>query len=277
MVTVVVEPRESDKNPNIESRRIQRQNRILAAATPIFLVLLWETVARFALIDTRFFPAPSSIAKTGWELIQNGMLLESLAVTLRTLMIGLIIGNVLGTVIGILMGLIRILRAALDPLLSGLYTIPKLAILPLLLLMFGLGEQPRIIVVAIGSFFIAWITAIEATLGIPHGYLETAESLNLTRWQRLRMVILPAVLPEYFVGLRITVGNAVLLIVGVEFVMGGAGIGSMIWNSWQIFATERMYAGIICVALLGYVLTKIVKLLATWALPWSPKVTSRRR
>ena len=114
-------------------------------------------------------------------------------------------------------------------------------------------------------------------MGIAHGYLETAESLQLTRSQRLRQVILPAVLPEYFVGLRIAVGNAVLLIVGVEFVMGGEGIGSLIWNSWQIFATERMYAGIVCVGLLGYVLTKAVTVAARIAVPWGPKSTRRRR
>lgn len=274
--TVVVEPRATDRDPERYNRRLSRQNLMLAIGTPVVLLIIWELAATFAVIDTRFFPAPSAIATTGVELIQNGMLISSLTTTIRTLLLGLIAGNVIGTVMGISMGLIRPLRAALDPLLSGLYTIPKLAILPLLLLMLGLGEQPRIIVVAIGSFFIAWITMLEATLGVAHGYLETAESLELSRWQRLRLVIFPAVLPDYFVGLRIAVGNAVLLIVGVEFVTSGDGIGSMIWKSWQIFATERMYAGIVCVALLGYILTKAVKIGAKLAVPWSPKSTSRR-
>lgn len=276
-VTVVVEPRATDRDPDKYNRRLARQNLILAISTPVVLLILWELAARTGLVDTRFFPAPTSIAQTGVTLIQNGMLLDALSVTLRTLLIGLIVGNILGTFTGMVMGLVRPVRAALDPLLSGLYTIPKLAILPLLLLLLGLGEAPRIIVVAIGSFFIAWITMIEATLGIAHGYLETAESLNLTRSQRWRLVIFPAVLPDYFVGLRIAVGNAVLLIVGVEFVMGGEGLGSMIWNSWQIFATERMYAGIVVVGLLGYALTKAVKVSAKLAVPWSPKTTSRRR
>jgi ABC-type nitrate/sulfonate/bicarbonate transport system permease component len=272
----VVEPRITDRNPDKYDRRLSRQNTILAVATPVVLLIIWELSAKFNYVDSRFFPAPSAIAITGVGLVQDGSLLESLAVTLRTLLIGLVAGNIIGTAMGISMGLIRPLRAALDPLFSALYTVPKLAILPLLLLLLGLGEQPRIIVVAIGSFFIAWITMIEATLGIAHGYLETAESLDLTKTQRLRLVIFPAVLPDYFVGLRISVGNAVLLIVGVEFVMGGAGIGSLIWNSWQIFATERMYAGIICVGLLGYGLTKAVKLAAKVAVPWGPKSTSRR-
>lgn len=276
-VTVVVEPRVTDRDPDKYDRRLSRQNTILAIATPVVLLVIWELAARLGVVDARFFPAPSSIAQTGWELVQNGMLPESLLVTLRTLLIGLVVGNLTGTIVGIAMGLVRPLRAALDPLLSALYTVPKLAILPLFMLLLGLGETPRIVVVAIGTFFIAWITMIEATLGVAHGYLETAESLELTRGQRLRRVIFPAVLPEYFVGLRIAVGNAVLLIVGVEFVMGGEGIGSLIWNSWQIFATERMYAGIVCVGLLGYVLTKIVTVAAKAAVPWGPKSTRRRR
>jgi NitT/TauT family transport system permease protein/sulfonate transport system permease protein len=274
---VVVEPRVTDRDPDKYDRRLSRQNTILAIATPVVLLVIWELAARLGVVDARFFPAPSSIAQTGWELVQNGMLPESLLVTLRTLLIGLVVGNLTGTIVGIAMGLVRPLRAALDPLLSALYTVPKLAILPLFMLLLGLGETPRIVVVAIGTFFIAWITMIEATLGVAHGYLETAESLELTRGQRLRRVIFPAVLPEYFVGLRIAVGNAVLLIVGVEFVMGGEGIGSLIWNSWQIFATERMYAGIVCVGLLGYVLTKIVTVAAKAAVPWGPKSTRRRR
>lgn len=276
-VTVIVEPRVTDRDPDKYNRRLSRQNTILAIATPVVLLLIWEVAARTGLVDARFFPAPSSIAETGWQLVLNGMLPEALLVTLRALLSGLVIGNVTGTVMGVAMGLVRPLRAALDPLLSALYTVPKLAILPLLMLLLGLGETPRIVVVAIGTFFIAWITMIEATMGIAHGYLETAESLQLTRSQRLRQVILPAVLPEYFVGLRIAVGNAVLLIVGVEFVMGGEGIGSLIWNSWQIFATERMYAGIVCVGLLGYVLTKAVTVAARIAVPWGPKSTRRRR
>ncbi|MFO7192817.1 MULTISPECIES: ABC transporter permease [Thermocrispum] len=276
-VKVVIEPRVTDRDPDKYERRLKRQNTILAVATPIVLILLWELAARGGIIDVRFFPPPSSIAVTGWELVENGMLPTALLVTIRTLLIGLVVGNVVGTVVGMAMGLVRPLRAAFDPLLSGLYTVPKLAVLPLFMLLLGLGEPPRIVVVAIGSFFIAWITMLEATMGVAHGYLETAESLELTRGQRLRRVLVPAVLPEYFVGLRIAVGNAVLLIVGVEFVMSSEGIGSLIWRSWQIFATERMYAGIVCVGLLGYVLTKLVTIAARVAVPWGPKSMKRRR
>jgi sulfonate transport system permease protein len=273
---VVVQPRATDRDPQRYSRRLSRQNLALAVATPIVLLIIWQLAAMFHLIDGRFFPPPTKIAVTGWDLIENGSLPIALWVTLRTLMVGLVVGNIVGTIVGIAMGLVRPLRSAFDPLFSGLYTVPKLAILPLLLLMLGLGEAPRIIIVGIGAFFIAWITMLEATMGIAHGYMETAESLELSRWQRLRLVVFPAVLPEYFVGLRISVGQAVLLIVGVEFVTGGEGVGSLIWNSWQIFATERMYAGIVAVALLGYLLTKLVVLAARFAVPWSPKTTSRR-
>src|SRR5699024_9668528 len=156
-----------------------RQNLALAIGTPTVLIVVWQLAAMLEIIDSRFFPAPGAIAQTGLDLVRDGSLPVALMPTLRTLLLGLVAGTVSGTGMGIAMGLIRPLRAALDPLFSGLYTVPKLAILPLLLLMLGMGELPRIIVVGIGTFFIAWITMLEATMGIAHGYMETSESLNL--------------------------------------------------------------------------------------------------
>lgn len=272
----VVAPTAADRSPEKFIRRTTRRNVMLSVLTPIVALVLWEISSRAGLTDARFFPPPTQVFSTGFEMVTNGTLLANLWVTVSTLLIGLVIGYAAGVVVGVLMGLFRPLRAALEPLLSGLYTIPKIAILPLLVLIFGIGDAPRIIVVGIGSFFIAWITMLEATANVPHGYLETAESFNLTRAEKLRFVILPSTLPDLFVGMRIAVGNAVLLIVAVEFVVGGEGVGSMIWNSWTIFATGRMYAGIVIVALLGFVLSRIVTLAAVVAVPWAPKSQKRR-
>ena len=103
-VKVVIEPRVTDRDPDKYERRLKRQNTILAVATPIVLILLWELAARGGIIDVRFFPPPSSIAVTGWELVENGMLPTALLVTIRTLLIGLVVGNVVGTVVGMAMG-----------------------------------------------------------------------------------------------------------------------------------------------------------------------------
>lgn len=265
----VIEPGLRDRHPHRYAVRLRRRNAVLSVATPIGLVLLWEWSARAGVVDTRFFPAPSTVANTARELISDGTLWEATWVTTRTLLIGMVSGFVVGSCVGVVMGLVGLLRAAFEPVLSALYTIPKLAILPLLLLLMGLGEGPRIVVVAIGAFFISWITLLEATAGIQDGYLEAADSLGLTALERFRWVVLPAVAPALFTGLRIEAGQGLLLIVGVEFVLGGEGLGDLIWNSWTIFATGRMYVGVVTVALLGFALAKVVQALNRMFVPWA--------
>lgn len=271
-----VEPGQQERNPRAFARRRRLERRLLGVLVPVVLLVAWELCANAGLIDVRFFPAPSQIATTGVEMTGNGTLLTDLTVTVRVLLIGLVSGFVVGTVAGLLLGLSRIARAALEPLLSALYTIPKLAVLPLLLLIFGVGELPKVILVGLGVFFIAWISVLEAILDLPGAYGEAAAAFDVRGWRRMRHVTLPAVLPQVLVGLRISVGNAVLIVVGVEFVSGDEGIGYRIWNSWSIFAADRMYVGIVVVALLGYLLALLVQLLSRVCVPWAPSTAARR-
>lgn len=267
----VVAPTERELDPVGHARRTRRYKTLLASATPVVLIVVWQLAAIQEWIDTRFFPAPSQIARTAWRMIESGMLPSDVLTTLRTLAIGFALGLVTGVATGVALGLSWVARAALDPLLSALYTVPKLALLPLLLLIFGLGETPRILLVAIGVFFIMWISVVEAILDIPEGYRETAESFGVRGWMRFTNVTLPAILPQTFTGVRLAVGNAVLIIVGIEFVNGDAGIGYRIWHSWSLFAADQMYVGIVVVALLGFVLSFLVQTLARLIIRWTPR------
>jgi NitT/TauT family transport system permease protein/sulfonate transport system permease protein len=249
----------------------------LGIVTPLAFLGVWQILSQEGVVDARFFPPPSRILVTALDMIGQGTLQADLLISLRALVIGFAIGFVVGTVCGAILGMSRVARAAFEPLLSSFYTIPKLALLPLLLLIFGIGEVPKITLVALGVFFISWISMLEAMLDIPEGYLETARSFEVGRHRTMRQVIVPAVLPQVFVGLRIAVGSAILILIGVEFVSGGAGLGYRIWNSWTIFAADRMYVGIVVVALLGYLLTKLVEVLAKYCVPWAPRISARRR
>lgn len=271
-----VAPGPQERSPRAFARRRKLERRLLGVLVPVVLLVAWELSASAGLIDERFFPAPSQIGATGLDMASDGTLLADLTVTVRVLAIGLIAGFVVGAIAGLLLGLSRIARAALEPLLSALYTIPKLAVLPLLLLLFGVGELPKVILVALGVFFISWISVLEAILDLPSAYREAAAAFGVTGWRRMRHVTLPAVLPQVLVGLRISVGNAVLIVVGVEFVSGDEGIGYRIWNSWSIFAADRMYVGIVVVALLGYLLALLVQLLSRICVPWAPRTAARR-
>lgn len=271
----VVLPSRRELDPVGHARRLRRNSTILAVATPVVLVALWQFAAGRGWIDTRFFPAPSKIARTAGTMVKSGTLFDDVWTTLRALLLGFALGLVAGVATGVVLGLSWIVRAALEPLFSALYTVPKLALLPLLLLIFGISETPKILLVAIGVFFIIWITVVEAILDIPDGYKEAAESFGVRGWARFTNVTLPAILPQIFVGIRLAIGNAVLIVVGVEFVNGDSGIGYRIWHSWSLFAADQMYVGIVTVALLGFLLSLAVQTTARYVIRWAPRRSGR--
>ena len=265
----VVLPTAAELNPVGFARRRRRLSIGLGIAVPIILIAMWQLSANQRLIDTRFFPAPSKILTTAERMISNGTLFADVWTTLRALLIGYAFGVVIGVATGVLLALSWPIRAGFEPLFNALYTVPKLAILPLLLLIFGLGETPKMILIALGVFFIMWISTIEAVSDIPEGYIEAAESFGVRGWARFTNVTLPAVLPRIFTGLRLAIGNAVLIVVGIEFVNGDAGIGYRIWHSWSLFVADQMYVGIVTVALLGFVLALVIRLIARIGIPWA--------
>lgn len=270
-----VVPGKAELEPDAYARRRRIEAIVLGIATPVVFIALWQLGAELGSIDERFFPAPTQIVQSAIEMWNSGQIQSDFVATIVPLLIGLVAGIVAGCVVGFVMGLVRYLRLAFDPLLSALYTIPKLALLPLLLLIFGIGVVPKIILIALGVFFIIWISVLEAVVSIPVGYLETAKSFRVGRVRTFTRVIFPEVLPKIFVGLRIAVGNAVLIAIGIEFVNGSAGIGYRIWNSWQLFVADRMYVGIVIVALLGIALRIGVDLLRRVCVPWVARSDAR--
>jgi NitT/TauT family transport system permease protein/sulfonate transport system permease protein len=269
-------PGPAELQPQAWVRRRRIEAIALGVATPVILVVLWQISADQGWIDTRFFPSPARIVDAAIASINRGQLQTDFVATAIPLTSGLVAGFLSGALVGFIMGLVRPLRLALDPVLSALYTVPKLALLPLLLLIFGLGVVPKVVLIALGVFFIIWITVLEAVVSVPETYLETARSFRVGRVRTFTKVIFPEVLPKIFVGLRIAVGNAVLIAVGIEFVNGSAGIGYRIWNSWQLFVADRMYVGIVVVALLGIALRLMVDLLRWIFVPWQRSATGGR-
>jgi ABC-type nitrate/sulfonate/bicarbonate transport system permease component len=260
-------PRELD--PQRTARQQRRLELAAGVLVPVVLLAAWEAGTRTGAVNRQFFPAPTDVLLLTGSMLLSGELIGNLLISLQRIALGLGLGVATGVILGVLMGSIRLVRAALDPLLSALYTVPKLALLPLLLLIFGIGETPKILVIAITVFFFMWISTMEAILNVSDGHLETARSFGARRWQLLQHVLLPAALPEIFVGLQISAGVTVLVMVAVEFVQGSNGIGHLIWFSWSLFDARKMYVGIAVVAVLGLVLTRLVRSAARHLLPWA--------
>lgn len=256
-----------------ERRRRQRRDRLERAVTltsPIILLIVWEIVAVLQLVDVRFFPRPSLVVQELVTMAGSGELWQHLSVTLVRIVVGFVIGASGGVVIGLVMGGSRWARAILNPIMASIYPIPKIAIFPLILLVFGLGETSKYVTVAIAVFFLVLFPTISGVMGIPRIYIDAGENLGARGLAFYRRIALPGAMPSIFTGFRVGLGVALIIIVGVEFVGATSGIGFLIWNSWQLFNINRMFAGLLVLAALGHLsslaLDETQKRLVPWRL-----------
>jgi NitT/TauT family transport system permease protein len=242
--------------------------RLSGVLSPLLLLVLWELCARTGVIDTRFFPAPTSIAAKLVELAESGELWTNLSASLQRLLWGTLVGGIPALAIGIVMGLYRPIRAAIDPLISATYPVPKSAILPLVLLIFGLGETSKIVMVALGVFDPVVINTVTGVQQIDKIYLDVGKNFRASRWQTFRTIALPGALPSIMAGIKLGIGMGLILIAISEMVGSKNGIGFMIWDAWQVLSVETMYVGLVVISILGFVLTLILNEIEGWVLPW---------
>lgn len=246
------------------------QERALTVLSPLAVLLLWQLASNLGLIDQRYVPSPVAIAEAGWNLTLSGELGRHIAASLKRLAIGFVVGAIPGVFIGMAMGLNRWLRALIDPLVAALYPIPKIAILPLLMLLFGLGDTSKVVVVAMSVLFLTIISTTVGVLQIDRIYFDVARNFG-TPWYKLFLrVILPGALPEIFAGLRIAMGVSLVVLVGAEFVASNTrtGIGYLIWSSWETLVVEKMFVGIIVITVLGVISTFLLHELERLLIPW---------
>jgi len=240
----------------------------LGLISPLVLLLAWEAAARTGAINTAFFPAPTTILTTAVTQAQTAMFWNDLAISLKRIGIGLAMGGIPGVLVGLAMGLFRPIRDAFNPLIAALFPIPKIALLPLLLLIFGMGETSKYVTIAINVFFLMSINTFAGVLAPPRIYFEVARNLRASRLKTYVSVALPGALPGIFTGLRICLGTALILLVAVEFSTADSGIGYRIWWAWTVFWVDTMYVGFLVIALLGYAFSTLVDALERWTIPW---------
>lgn len=254
-------------------RRRSRTDLALAVATPVVLLGLWQLAADQHWVDPRIFTPPSQIAVAAGQLLSAGTLQSDLAYTLARLLVGYGIGAAAGIAVGLLLGIVRPLRAAFSPLFTALYAVPQIALLPLLLVIFGIGETPKVLTVVAVTFFVLEINALAAVRNFDPRLLEAGRAYGASGAKLFRHVLLPGSLPQIFTGLRVSIALGLVVITATEFVASSNGLGFLVWNSWQLFQPDQMYVGLVTIALVGVVLTAIIGLVERIALPW----LSRRR
>jgi ABC-type nitrate/sulfonate/bicarbonate transport system permease component len=228
----------------------------------------WELAAHLRWVNALFFPAPSSIAESLLVQIRSGELLTNLCATLKRAGIGLLFGCSAGLAFGIVLGWSTRLRHLFDPIIGSLYPIPKLALFPLFLVIFGLGDSPRIVLIALASFFPMLINTIAGVRQINPEYYEIAQGYKANRRIILRRVVLPGALPSALSGLRLAVGVALITAIAVELMNAKDGLGAQIWWAWETLRTGDLYVAILATALLGIGSHYILEFLSHLLLPW---------
>jgi NitT/TauT family transport system permease protein len=251
--------------------------RFVTILSPILVLVLWEVTVRLGILDFRFFPTPSTVVGVLYGLIKSGEIFEHLSISLQRITIGFFLGAIPGIILGMLMGWSKGVRAFMNPLVSALYPIPKVALLPLILIIFGIGEMSKIVVIAIACFFMVLITTSHGVMRIDPILVQAAQNYGARGWKLFSKVILPASLPSIFTGLRLALGICLIIIVAVEFVAANKGIGYLIWISWSTLAVGKMYAGLVVIAILGVLFTTGLEWLGKALMPWAEDVQNRTR
>jgi len=264
----IIKPSARDINPHAFAVRQRRVYFGLAWLAPIAFILLWAAGVHSGFIDARFFPSPETVADEGIDLIKSGELWKHVVATSRRVLLGFPIGAIAGVLFGLFLGRIPWARAAFQPTVTAAYTIPKLGLYPLLLLIFGIDDTPKVVLVAVSTFLLVTISATGAVANIPQNLLDVGRAFHASRRMQFLEVILPSALPEIFTSMRIAIGMAILVVIGTEFVNARDGVGFLIWNSWTLFQPEPMYVGMVVSGIMGVIATGAVGVLENIAMPW---------
>lgn len=242
----------------------RREHRALRVAAIVALVVLWEAFARAGLVPVLFLPSPLGVLEEGAAMIRSGEMAVHLVASLQRLLLGFAIGGGLGVGVGVAVGFFSVAEAVGTPVIAATFPVPKIALLPLLILWLGLGEASKVAVIALGVFF---PMAINTATGVRQAdplLVRAAVAFGARRWSVIRKVILPSALPMIFAGLRLGAGTALLLLVAAEMIAVESGIGFLILNAGNLMATTKLMVGIVVLSVLG--------VLSHWGIGWLERV-----
>ncbi len=216
-----------------------------------------------------FLPSPLAVLTAAGQMLRSGELLAHLATSLGRIVLGFGLGALGGVAVGLTVGVFGVAEAVGTPLIAATFPIPKIALLPLLILWLGIGEASKVAVITLGVFF---PMAINTYTGVRHAdplLLRAAASFGAGRWSLVRKVMLPSALPMIFAGLRLGAGTALLLLVAAEMIAASSGIGFLVLNAQNLMETTTLMVGIVLLSLLGLASHWVLRRLERAAIPWT--------
>jgi ABC-type nitrate/sulfonate/bicarbonate transport system permease component len=237
----------------VRINRTTVQNWIL----PVAALVVWEGLGSAGILP-RYLSWPSAILAALWELAVTGELFVAIAASLYRVALGFVLGTAAGVIVGLGAGLVPGVRHFFDPLVSFLYAIPKVAFLPVFLLLFGLGHASKISIIAFSSFFPVFIASRHAVLAVNKLLVWAARNMGAPRRTIFFRVIVPAAAPQLFTGIRIGLAHAFVVLFAAELIGSKAGLGTIITSGEEWVRFDLMFAGIVCFAVLGFVSDRIL-------------------
>jgi NitT/TauT family transport system permease protein len=245
--------------------------RVLPAASIVLFVLGWEIYVRARGIAPIFLPAPSAIAVYLWQMIIDGTMGYNLGVTLLRIFVGFAVAAVTGIALGVAMGMSRITAAVADVWIAALYPLPKISLIPLLIIWLGTGEAYRIVISAVTAFFPIVISTYSGIRQADRGLIKAAQDLGANARQIQLKVVIPAAIPSIFAGLHLGMGVTIILIVAAEMIGGSSqsGMGYLLISAGQVMETEKVFASLVVLAVVGAVVIKLQQWTDRLVAPWA--------
>lgn len=240
---------------------------------PVALVVVWEIIVRLEIISASLFPSPLTILDTGWNLLVNGNLMSHIGISLARALTGMVIGGAIGFALGVLNGLSKKAYVYLDTTIQMIRNIPHLALIPLVIVWIGIGEDAKIFLVVLGVLFPVYVNTFHGIRNVDPNLVEMGRMYNLKGWRLFKDVLLPGALPSIFVGLRYALGVMWLTLIIAETIPTNEGLGYLATNAREFMQTDVIILSIIIYALLG----KLADLIALFgekrALKWNASYT----
>lgn len=239
-----------------------------SAATLLGLLAMWQASASFGLIKSLFLPPPVAIATALWHLTVSGELWKHLSASLMRLFVGWTLGTIFGVGMGLAVGLWSALRSPGMAIVAALFPIPKIALVPLFIIWFGIGEGSKIATLAFGVFFPTVIATAGGVDNVARGLIRMGQSFGLSTGAIVRGIILPGALPAILSGFRVTTSIAIVLLVAAEMIGAERGIGAFVLSAGNLYDTDNLLAGIVVLSVLGLIVAWIIGRLERALLSW---------
>ena len=232
------------------------------------ILVVWQTASSAGLVSQLALPSPVSIAEALWELIVSGDLWRHLQASVWRILYGWGLGTAAGLTVGFSMGISSVARSVGIPVVSALFPIPKIALLPLFILWFGIGEPSKVATIALGVFFPTVINTYSGVDNVPKNLIRMGQSFNVPPRDIIIKIILPGALPGILAGFRISSSIALILLVAAEMIGAEFGIGALVLQAGNLMQTDRLMAGVVMLSVLGVLIGVLLTRLERWWLRW---------